>query len=100
MHSWFVCTLRTKKTERTLRTKKPKAHFYFPEIKYKVTIHNTHISVNKRQKVNTRMTYTCVKCRDLSFIQHNKNETKGYPTPCFMQLHKCSYNHQGINLIP
>ena len=38
-HSWFVCTLRTKKTERTLRTKKPKAHFYFPEIKYKVTIH-------------------------------------------------------------
>ena len=34
-----------KKTERTLRTKKPKAHFYFPDIKYKVTIHNTHISV-------------------------------------------------------
>ena len=30
---------------------------------------------------------------------YNKNETKGYPTPCFMQLHKCSYNHQGINLI-
>ena len=29
-HSWLV---------RTLRTKKPKAHFYFPEIKYKVTIH-------------------------------------------------------------
>ena len=38
-HSWSVCTLRTKKTERTLRTKKPKAHIYFPEIKYKVTIH-------------------------------------------------------------
>ena len=35
-HSWFV---------HTLRTKKPKAHFYFPEINYKVTIHNTHISV-------------------------------------------------------
>ena len=33
-------------------------------------------------------------------IYYNKNETKGYPTPCFMQLHKCSYNHQGINLIP
>ena len=31
--------------------------------------------------------------------RYNKNETKGYPTPCFMQLHKCSYNHQGINLI-
>ena len=31
---------------------------------------------------------------------YNKNETKGYPTPCFMQLHKCSYNHQGIKLIP
>ena len=45
MHSWFVRTLRTKKTERTLQTKKPKAHFYFPEIKYKVTIHDTHISV-------------------------------------------------------
>ena len=29
---------------------------------------------------------------------YNKNETKDYPTPCFMQLHKCSYNHQGINL--
>ena len=27
--SWFVRTLRTKKTERTLRIKKPKAHFYF-----------------------------------------------------------------------
>ena len=39
MHSWFVRTLRAKKTERTLRTKKPKVHFYFPEIKYKVTIH-------------------------------------------------------------
>ena len=38
-HSWFVHTLRSKKTERTLRTKKPKAHFYFPDIKYKVTIH-------------------------------------------------------------
>ena len=25
--------------------KKPKAHFYFPEIKYKVTIHITHINV-------------------------------------------------------
>ena len=30
---------------------------------------------------------------------YNKNETKGYPTPCFMQLHKCSYNHQGISYI-
>ena len=34
-----------------------------------------------------------------NYIDYNKNETKGYPTPCFMQLHKCSYNHQGINLI-
>ena len=25
---------------------------------------------------------------------YNKNETKGYPTPCFMQLHKCSYNRE------
>ena len=33
------------------------------------------------------------------YIYNYKNETKGYPTPCFMQLHKCSYNHQGINLI-
>ena len=41
-HSSFVRTLRNKKSERTLRTKKPKAHFYFSEIKYKVTIHNTH----------------------------------------------------------
>ena len=38
-------TLRTKKTKRTLRTKKRKARFYFPEIKYKVTIHITHIIV-------------------------------------------------------
>ena len=30
MHSWFM---------RTLRTKKPKAHFYFSEIKCKVTIY-------------------------------------------------------------
>ena len=38
-HSWSVRTLRPKKTERTLRTKDPKAHFYFPEIKYKGATH-------------------------------------------------------------
>ena len=29
LHSWFVRTLRTFKTERTLRTKKSKTYFYF-----------------------------------------------------------------------
>ena len=28
----------------------------------------------------------------LYFDIYNKNETKGYPTLCFMQLHKCGYN--------
>ena len=32
--------------------------------------HKLNDLLYKRQKVNTGMTYTCVKCRDLSFTQY------------------------------
>ena len=40
IHSWFV---------RTLRTKKPKTHFYFRKIKYEVTIHIQSCAISIRQ---------------------------------------------------
>ena len=33
------------------------------------------------------------------YVYITRMKLRYYPTPCFMQLHESSYNHQGINLI-
>ena len=45
-------------------------HLVWKGISGNLRPHKLNDLLYKRQKVNTGMTYTCVKCRDLSFIQY------------------------------